>query len=56
MVQLFAIGLYLIPGVPEWVDTVAWWFLVAAVALTVVTWVDYEARLSRARKESANAA
>ena len=56
MVQLFAIGLYLIPGVPEWVDEVAWWFLVAAVALTVVTWVDYEARLSRARKESANAA
>ena len=56
MVQLFAIGFYLIPNMPEWIDTLAWWLLVAAVILSVATWIDYEMRLSRARKESARAA
>jgi CDP-diacylglycerol---glycerol-3-phosphate 3-phosphatidyltransferase len=56
MVQLFAIGFYLIPNMPAWVDTLAWWLLLAAVILSVATWIDYEMRLSRARKESANAA
>src|SRR6187431_3014092 len=51
MLQLLAIGLYLIPGAPDAVDTVAWWLLVASVIVAVVTWVDYEARLSRARRE-----
>ncbi|MES1171058.1 MAG: CDP-diacylglycerol--glycerol-3-phosphate 3-phosphatidyltransferase [Actinomycetota bacterium] len=48
--QLVAIGLYLLPGMPAWVDTAAWWLLVLSVVLAVVTWVDYEARLSRARR------
>ena len=51
--QLVSIGLFLLPGMPEAVDTVAWWLLIASVALAVVTWVDYEARLSRARREAA---
>ena len=51
MLQLVGIGLYLIPGMPDVVDTVAWWLLVASVIVAVVTWVDYEARLSRARRE-----
>jgi len=50
MLQLLAIGLYLIPGTPDAVTTVAWWLLVASVVVAVVTWVDYEARLSRARR------
>lgn len=52
VLQLVSIGLYLIPGVPDAVDTVAWWLLVASVVIAVVTWVDYEARLSRARRLS----
>jgi len=53
---LVSIGLFLLPGMPDVVDTVAWWLLIASVALAVVTWVDYEARLSRARKAAADAA
>jgi len=56
VLQLVAIGLYLLPGMPAVVDTVAWWLLVASVALAVVTWVDYEARLARARRMAADAA
>ncbi|MGC4175809.1 CDP-diacylglycerol--glycerol-3-phosphate 3-phosphatidyltransferase [Demequina sp.] len=56
LLQLVAIGLYLLPGMPQAVDTVAWWLIVASVALAVVTWVDYEARLARARRAAADAA
>jgi CDP-diacylglycerol--glycerol-3-phosphate 3-phosphatidyltransferase len=55
MVQLFAIGFYLLPNMPHWIDVLAWWLLVAAVILSVATWIDYEMRLSRARKASADA-
>lgn len=50
--QLASLTFYLVPGAPAWLDTVAWWLLVAAVVVAVVTWVDYEARLTRARKDS----
>lgn len=56
VLQLVAIGLYLLPGMPDWVDVLAWWVLVAAVIVAVVTWIDYEARLSRARRLAADAA
>ncbi len=55
MVQLFAIGFYLLPKMPHWIDVLAWWLLVAAVILSVATWIDYEMRLARARKASADA-
>lgn len=49
--QLLAIWLYLLPAMPAWVDTVAWWVLLAAVALAVVTGVDYTIRIVRAARE-----
>jgi len=55
VLQLVALGLYLLPHMPHAVDTVAWWLLVASVVLAVVTWVDYEARLARARRIAADA-
>ena len=56
VLQLVSIGLYLLPGMPDWVDVLAWWLLVASVVLAVITWIDYEARLSRARRAAADAA
>ncbi|WP_297081956.1 CDP-diacylglycerol--glycerol-3-phosphate 3-phosphatidyltransferase [uncultured Demequina sp.] len=41
LLQLAAIWFYLLPGGPEWLDTLAWWTLVAAVVVAVVTGVDY---------------
>lgn len=41
LLQLAAIWFYLLPGTPAWLDVVAWWTLVAAVVVAVVTGVDY---------------
>jgi CDP-diacylglycerol--glycerol-3-phosphate 3-phosphatidyltransferase len=54
-VQLVAIGLYLLPGMPAYIDAIAWWMLVASVALAIVSWVDYEARVARARRSAPRA-
>lgn len=51
--QLAALTFYLIPGAPAWLDVVAWWLLVASVVVAVLTWIDYEVQLARARRESA---
>ncbi len=51
-----AIGLFLLPGMPTWVDTVALWVLIAAVALAVVSGVDYAGRIVRARRGTADSA
>ena len=50
VLQLLSISLYLLPVTNELVTAVAWWLLVASVVIAVVTWVDYEARLARARR------
>ena len=46
--QVIAIGAMLIPMAPAWVDTVAMWVLIAAVALAIVTGADYGGRIVRA--------
>jgi CDP-diacylglycerol--glycerol-3-phosphate 3-phosphatidyltransferase len=43
-----ALGAMILPGVPAWVDVVAWWILIASIALAVVTGVDYGAKIWRA--------
>lgn len=48
--QLLAIGLYLLPGAPGWVDTLGWWALLVATGLAVVTGVDYTVRIARAAR------
>ena len=48
LLQVVAIGLYLLP-LPDSFDVVRWVFLGAAVALTVVTGVDYVVRAVRLR-------
>jgi CDP-diacylglycerol--glycerol-3-phosphate 3-phosphatidyltransferase len=48
LLQIVAIGLYLLP-LPDWFGVVRWVFLGAAVALTVVTGVDYVIRAIRLR-------
>jgi len=53
--QLAAIGLFLLPAMPSYIDEIAWWLLIASVALAIVSWVDLEARLARARRADADA-
>jgi CDP-diacylglycerol--glycerol-3-phosphate 3-phosphatidyltransferase len=48
LTQIVAIGLYLLP-LPGWSDPVRWVVMGAAVALTVVTGVDYVVRAVRLR-------
>lgn len=46
-----ALGAMILPvGAVVWVDTVAWWLLIAALALAVVTGVDYGGRIARAAR------
>ena len=53
MLQLVSIGLFLLPGMPDYIEQIAWWMLVASVVLAIVSWVDYEARVIRARRGAA---
>ncbi|WP_062294317.1 CDP-diacylglycerol--glycerol-3-phosphate 3-phosphatidyltransferase [Demequina phytophila] len=48
--QLIAIGMYLAPGMPAWVDDAAWWVLLLATAIAVVTGVDYTVKILRAAR------
>ncbi len=50
--QIAAITFYLWPPSPAWLDTIAWWCLLAAVAVAVLTGVDYWRRIAAARRGS----
>lgn len=52
VLQIAAITFYLYPGGGALLDTVAWWTLVAAVAVAVVTGVDYGARIVGAMRSA----
>ncbi|WP_169816445.1 CDP-diacylglycerol--glycerol-3-phosphate 3-phosphatidyltransferase [Demequina soli] len=52
MAQLLAIWLYLLPGTPAWVDDAAWWVLLVATALALVTGVDYTVKILQAARAS----
>ncbi|WP_084100346.1 CDP-diacylglycerol--glycerol-3-phosphate 3-phosphatidyltransferase [Demequina sp. NBRC 110051] len=39
--QLTALLMFLVPGFPSWFDTIAWWVLVAAAVVAIVTGIDY---------------
>ena len=54
MLQLVSLGFFLLPGMPAYIDEIAWWMLIASVALAIVSWADYEARVIRARRSSAS--
>ncbi|WP_062076463.1 CDP-diacylglycerol--glycerol-3-phosphate 3-phosphatidyltransferase [Demequina globuliformis] len=59
VLQMAAIIMFLIPGAPGWIDVAAWWILVAAVVVAVVTGIDYArmiARAARAHRESRDGA
>ncbi|MFN3865301.1 MAG: CDP-diacylglycerol--glycerol-3-phosphate 3-phosphatidyltransferase [Demequina sp.] len=59
VLQLGALTAYLVPHPAAWIDTVAWWSLLAAVAVAVITGIDYSiriARVARAHGEAAEAA
>jgi CDP-diacylglycerol--glycerol-3-phosphate 3-phosphatidyltransferase len=45
-----ALGAMILPVSAAWVDEVAWWLLIASIALAVVTGVDYGARIARAAR------
>jgi CDP-diacylglycerol--glycerol-3-phosphate 3-phosphatidyltransferase len=45
-----ALGAMILPVSAAWVDQVAWWLLIAALALAVVTGVDYGAKIARAAR------
>lgn len=51
-----ALGAMILPGMPAWVDEVAWWLLIASIALAVVTGVDYGAKIARAARQQRQAA
>jgi CDP-diacylglycerol--glycerol-3-phosphate 3-phosphatidyltransferase len=53
--QNIAIGLYVLP-LSDWAGSMRFWLMAAAVAITVVTGVDYVARAVRLRRTSARAA
>lgn len=56
VLQLLALTAYLVPYGAGWIDAVAWWSLLAAVAVAVVTGVDYAVRIVRvARSHGASA-
>lgn len=48
--QLLAIWMFLLPGMPGWVDDAAWWVLIAATALAVATGVDYTVKILAAAR------
>ncbi len=48
--QIASITFYLWPPSPAWLDTVAWWCLIAAVVVAVLTGVDYWRRIAAARR------
>lgn len=39
--QLTALLMFLVPGFPAWFDEIAWWVLVAAAVVAIVTGIDY---------------
>jgi CDP-diacylglycerol--glycerol-3-phosphate 3-phosphatidyltransferase len=56
VLQALAIGLYLLPlkeWFGDWAGTVQWWVMLAAVAVTVVTGLDYIVQAVRLRRTSA---
>jgi CDP-diacylglycerol--glycerol-3-phosphate 3-phosphatidyltransferase len=56
VLQALAIGLYLLPlqhWFGDWAVTVQWWVMLAAVAVTVVTGLDYIVQAVRLRRTSA---
>jgi len=58
LTQLLAIWLYLLPGMPSWVDDAAWWVLLLATAIAVVTGIDYTVKIvqaARAQREDGRA-
>lgn len=48
--QLAALTFFLWPAGPEWLTTLAWWILVAAVLVALVTGVDYARRIAAAAR------
>jgi CDP-diacylglycerol---glycerol-3-phosphate 3-phosphatidyltransferase len=59
VLQATAIGLYLLPLATwfgSWATTLAWWVMLAAVAVTVVTGLDYVVQAVRLRRGSARTA
>lgn len=48
--QLAAVTFYLVPGGPGWLYVAAWWCLVAAVAVALVTGIDYAIKIRRAAR------
>lgn len=48
--QIASITFYLWPPSPAWLDTVAWWCLVAAVIVAVLSGIDYMRRIQKARR------
>jgi CDP-diacylglycerol--glycerol-3-phosphate 3-phosphatidyltransferase len=48
-VQIAAVTFYLWPHGPQWLDTVAWWCLLLAIAIAVVTGVQYGREIVRLR-------
>lgn len=52
VLQLAAITGYLVPHAGAGVDTVAWWLLIAAVVVALVTGVHYSVRMVRAHRAS----
>lgn len=54
--QVAAITFYLVPAAPEWLAVAAWWCLLAAVAVAVVSGVRYGFAITRASREARVAA
>ncbi len=49
-IQIAAVTFYLWPHGPAWLDTAAWWCLLVAVAIAVVTGIHYGREIVRMRR------
>ncbi len=52
-VQIAAVTFYMWPHGPTWLDTAAWWCLLLAVVIGVVTGIQYGAQIVRLRRSVA---
>jgi CDP-diacylglycerol--glycerol-3-phosphate 3-phosphatidyltransferase len=50
VLQIASFTFYLWPPSPTWLDTVAWWCLIAAVVVAVLSGIDYMRRIGVARR------
>jgi CDP-diacylglycerol--glycerol-3-phosphate 3-phosphatidyltransferase len=53
LLQAVGTGLFVLLPIGEWIEPIAWIFMIAAVVVALITGVDYVARALRLRRQTA---